>query len=81
MLYISLPYYEGWSIYVDGQKVEKEHFLGGMGVKVTSGNHTISMKYISPYSIPGIAISSLTALIIMICGIIRVKKNQNLIEK
>ena len=81
MLYISLPYYEGWTIYVDGQKVEKEHFLGGMGVKVTSGNHTISMKYISPYSIPGIAISSLTALIIMICGIIRVKKNQNLIEK
>ncbi len=45
ILYFSLPYYEGWEIYVDNKKVDKFKYLGSMGVNITKGSHDIRMEY------------------------------------
>ena len=45
ILYYSLPYYEGWEIYVDNVKVDKFKYLGSMGVNITKGAHDIRMEY------------------------------------
>ncbi|MBR1555463.1 MAG: YfhO family protein, partial [Oscillospiraceae bacterium] len=46
MLYLSIPYEEGWSVWVDGHKSELFPVMGAMsGVKLTSGTHQISLKY------------------------------------
>ncbi len=46
LLFTSVPYDEGWSVYVDGKKVETE-LVGGafMAIKLSPGSHEIEMKY------------------------------------
>lgn len=77
MLFISLPYYEGWDIYVDNEKVEKKHYLGGIGINISKGNHKIHMKYHSPYSLLGIIISLTTLIILAVLNIIRLQRKRN----
>ncbi|SEQ80780.1 Uncharacterized membrane protein YfhO [Lachnospiraceae bacterium NE2001] len=66
MLYISLPYYESWDIYIDDEKVEKTRFLGGIGVPITTGNHTLKMKYHTAGVTPGLIITLITLLLVLI---------------
>lgn len=46
VFFTSIPYEEGWSIYIDGQKVETykvgEAFLGA---DITQGTHSVELKY------------------------------------
>ena len=76
MLYISLPYYEGWSIYIDNTLVEKERFMGGIGVPINSGKHIIRMEYHSPGAKPGACISLITIFSIAIIYIINTTKKK-----
>lgn len=71
MLYISLPYYDSWDITIDGKSVDKSNFMGGIGVRVSAGNHTLSMKYNMPGIIPGIIVSIATLLIILVFALYR----------
>ena len=73
-LYLSLPYYEGWDIYIDGQKTEKSHYLGGIGISMSKGYHKIYMKYHSPYSLLGIMISLASLILIVAVKMIQIKK-------
>ena len=42
----SVPYEPGWTVWVDGQKVEhKEMFKAMIGVDLTPGTHTVKMKF------------------------------------
>lgn len=45
-LYTSIPYYEGWSIYVDGKK-QKTFEVGDamLATTINHGEHTVTMKY------------------------------------
>lgn len=72
-LYISIPYYKGWTIYIDGQEIEKQRFLGGMGVNVTAGEHKLEMKYTPPGMYSGIIISVSTLLLLITNSIIKSK--------
>ncbi|HBI85009.1 MAG TPA: hypothetical protein DDX71_01790 [Ruminococcus sp.] len=46
LLYISMPYREGWTAYVDGQQTAIEPALGAMtGVRVPAGAHTVRLVY------------------------------------
>ena len=46
LLYISMPYREGWTAYVDGQQTAIEPALGAMtGVRVQAGKHTVQFVY------------------------------------
>lgn len=56
VLYSSIPYDEGWNVYVDGKKADKfEIGNAQLGIQLESGDHEIEYKY-SPkgikYSIP-----------------------------
>lgn len=68
ILYLSIPYEEGWTIRIDGEKTETIKVLHSMlGAKVSAGNHTIELEYIPEGLIAGVTVSG-TAL--MICGVI-----------
>ncbi|MCR5485069.1 MAG: YfhO family protein, partial [Clostridiales bacterium] len=69
LLYTSIPYDEGWSVKIDGKTVGKENYVrigdSLIGIKVTAGTHTLTMKYMPKGFLPGSALSvvTLTALI------------------
>ncbi len=57
-LYLSVPYDEGWSAYVDGEKVPVKRFMDAMScVDVTAGEHTVSLKFRPRGLILGAALS------------------------
>ncbi|MBP3380070.1 MAG: YfhO family protein [Ruminococcus sp.] len=46
VLYLSIPYEKGWSLYVDGKKTETFPVLDAMtGADITAGEHEILLKY------------------------------------
>ena len=53
ILYTSIPYDEGWNVYIDGKKINNEDTIKIsdtlLGVKVSPGEHTISLEYSIPY--------------------------------
>ena len=47
MMYLSIPYDEGWHLQVDGKKQDKILINGGMtGVLLKKGPHTVEMVYV-----------------------------------
>lgn len=74
LLFISVPYDRGWHIRLDGRETESERVMGILtGVRMTSGNHEIEMRYIPPGLIAGIAVS-LAGIILMM---ITIKKDRS----
>lgn len=67
----SIPYDEGWTVYVDGVKTElskvKDAFIG---VRLQPGTHTIEMKYFPRGLKAGILISLLSILSLVLISII-----------
>jgi len=61
LLYTSIPYDKGWSVYVDGQKANITAICKGAltGVMVTAGTHQITFKYTPRGFFQGIIISML----------------------
>lgn len=56
MVMLSIPYDEGWDLYVDGNKTDIEKLAGTfIGFNLTKGTHEIEMKYNVPYLNLGIA--------------------------
>lgn len=66
-LYSSIPYDDGWSVYVDGKKAETFE-IGGtlLAIELTSGQHKIEYKYFSVGFLYGIIISAVT--VFGLCG-------------
>ncbi len=77
VLYTSINYDTGWSVYIDGEKVGREsiHALGQgalLGVDITKGQHTVTLKYTPEGLFLGILISAITLVImLLICAIIK----------
>lgn len=69
-VYISLPYSDSWTMYIDGRVVKQDKFLGGMGIEVPGGNHHIVMKYTPRYALLGFCISFSTLLMFIIYQLI-----------
>lgn len=79
ILYFSLPYYEGWEIYVDNVKVDKIKYLGSMGVYITKGSHDIRMEYHPQGRILGNVSVIITILLLgMILWLVSKKKKQEM---
>ncbi len=58
MLFLSLPYSDGWTAYVDGVKTTiKKANIGFMGLEITSGTHTIRLEYSTPGYKVGVVLS------------------------
>ena len=69
ILYTSIPYDAGWSVYVDGEEVETTSIKGGvLGVYITSGTHTVEFRYFPEGFALGLIISGISLLIIFCLG-------------
>lgn len=67
ILYLSIPYEEGWSVWVDGQKSEVISVFDAMcGVKLSSGSHEIVLKYSPKGFILGLLISIGSVMILIL---------------
>ncbi len=78
VLFTSIPYDKGWNLYIDGEKVAEENIIkiseALLGVKVSSGEHSIKFEY----SIPGLntaIIISVTFISLLLITLILKKKN------
>lgn len=73
-IYTSIPYDNGWNIYIDGKKIDTE-MVGNalLAFEVPSGSHDIEFKYKIPYFNIGMIIS-----LISLCSLalwLKIKKN------
>ena len=59
IMYTSIPYDEGWSVYVDGVKTKAVEICDGAltGVLLTSGTHEVTFKYCPKGFVMGISIT------------------------
>ena len=79
LLFLSIPYAEGWSVVVDGEKAEITPIQDAlMGIRLKAGSHDISLKYTPAGFKAGLIISIVSviaiALIISVSFIISRKK-------
>lgn len=65
MIFFSIPSYETWEAYVDNVRIQCGEFMGGLGVPVTEGSHTIKLVYHTPGIMVG-ALISIISLIVFI---------------
>jgi len=64
IIYTSIPYDEGWHVYIDGVEVDKVKVANSLiGIKATKGYHTVYMKYDVPYLAEGSIITSVTIIL------------------
>ena len=82
ILYTSIPYYRGFTAYVDGQKTDIVQLASGalIGLKLTKGEHTIEFKYV-PYGFKlGLSISIVGWLIVAGYIIVTKKRKKAMLE-
>ena len=83
ILYTSIPYDKGWNVYIDGEQVAEENIViisdALLGIKVSSGEHSIKLEY----SIPGLNIACIisAAFVIFLLILLILKKNKLFIFK
>lgn len=66
-VYTSIPYDEGWHVYIDGKEVQTESLGDALLVfRGKSGKHEIEFKYKAKYMLSGFLISILTASIMIL---------------
>ena len=69
VLFFTIPYNNGWTIRIDGQKVPITKVLGTfMAVEAPAGTHMIEMHYLPTGLIPGIIISLSSAAAALLIG-------------
>lgn len=60
LLFTTIPYDEGWHVWVDGEAVEIEKTLGSMlAVPLSGGTHTVEFRYMSRAFAVGLCVSIL----------------------
>ncbi len=65
-LILSIPYEKGWTVEVDGEKVEPGTFGGTlMAFELEAGNHSLAMRYVPNGKYAGIAISAGSILLLI----------------
>ena len=75
-LFTSIPYNEGWTLYVDGEKQDIKPFQNAfIGTDIKKGKHAVELKYSSAGFKEGLIISGVSILVLLIV-IFRNKKNR-----
>ncbi len=76
-MFTSIPYDSGWTVTVDGKKVEPESINGSlMYIHLTQGTHTVEMTYMPTGFIPGFILTAGSCLIFAVL-ILRIQKKKN----
>ncbi len=67
ILFLSIPYDDGWKVYVDGKKTDKVKLINTfMGVKMEKGKHDVRLAYIPEGLFSGILIMFVSWVIFFI---------------
>ena len=67
LLFLSIPYNEGWKVYIDGKKVNYKSIADTfMGIEVPKGKHKVTMKFYPRGILLGTIISLLSIIGIVI---------------
>lgn len=78
VLQFSTMYDKGWSVFVDGKKVNtftaNQYFLG---IEIDKGIHEIKLKYTTPYLFEGLCISTLGITIFVFIVMYKEKSKTN----
>ncbi len=70
LIYTSIPYEEGWKVFVDGKEANKEKVMNALlAIKVDKGEHVIDIKYEEPNYNIGVYITSALLIILSINSI------------
>ncbi len=79
ILYTSIPYYKGFTAYVDGKKTEIVKIGDAMtGVRVPAGKHTVEFRYFTYGLKTGIGLSIFGFLLVIINAVYAGKRKKNL---
>ena len=66
-LFTSIPYDEGWTVKVDGKKVDYYKVAGTfIGVDIGAGSHTVEFSYMPQGMLLGIAISVICMVLLLV---------------
>ena len=80
LLVLSIPYQNGWTAYVDGQKTEIEKAnLMYMGIWLEPGGHTIELRYRMPGMRIGVGVS-IAAFLIFILLLLKARRRRQVSE-
>ncbi len=80
-LYTSINYDAGWSVYVDGKEVELESVYGAfLGVYVSAGTHTVEFKYRPVGFIPGLILTTISFICMVLIVIYEIRKKKRRIK-
>ncbi len=78
IIFTSINYDNGWSVYLDGERVSKDDLVkigdALLGIRVTEGEHTLEFKFMPEGLIAGTVISLVTLVILLIVMLL-IKKN------
>lgn len=71
ILYTSINYDTGWSVYIDGEKVSNENIVSIgdgalLGVRISEGEHTVKFKYTPDGLVAGSVISAVTLILMLL---------------
>lgn len=78
VMYFSIPYEKGWSVYVDGKKTETFPVLNAMlGVKADAGQHEIVLKYSPDGFAVGLIVSGGSLLLFILFAYLDSRKKKN----
>lgn len=65
-LFTSIPYDEGWSVYVDGKQTEKIKLTDAfLGIELTAGKHNVEFKFLGAGVIMGRIVSGISVVILL----------------
>ncbi len=77
LMFLSIPYDKGWTIWVDGKKVEAyKIFDTFLSVHMTAGTHEISLKYVPEGLKLGGSITAGSILLLLVIGGISLKNRR-----
>ena len=76
LMFTSIPYDAGWTVKVDGKKVDTVAIAGEglLGFEVTAGSHEVELSFMPRGLLPGIAISLISLLLLLV--LVRFTKKQ-----
>ena len=78
VLYSSIPYENGWSVYIDGEK-QKTYDLGAclLACDIAAGTHTVEYRYLAPGLVMGILLTLFSAAILACLWFTTAKRRKN----
>lgn len=82
ILFTSISYEPGWTVKVDGEKVEPVKLLEGViGIPVPAGDHTVTMDFFPHGLAIGLVLTAVGIVLVVVFGILEKKQQKILLKR